>query len=300
MPKDPIAKNELAVEADFYGLDGLVKDIKLPLIDISQFLPNKTLKQWKTEANLRTAFLNGSAKGFIDPFRGLVALFPQGKNDDEDELSLPLQYNPNHENLIAAKKQDAQFMETRRSHSNDDSNDSNPNVTVKTLGAFRSNFNRHWSNVLHRLQNVLLEEPVIIAGGAVLRALTDSRNIRTQKWWTHGSGVRNPSDIDLFLYTNDKEEANRISRRIFYSVAIDNEKWLVIRSRGVINIHRSLNGRVDAKIQIVLRLYDSPTEVLIGFDVDCCCCAYDGRNVWVCPRWISSLTSGLVVLNPLQ
>lgn len=29
-------------------------------------------------------------------------------------------------------------------------------------------------------------------------------------------------------------------------------------------------------VQIVLRLYQSPAEVLAGFDVDAPCCAYDG------------------------
>jgi hypothetical protein len=53
-------------------------------------------------------------------------------------------------------------------------------------------------------------------------------------------------------------------------------------------------------VQIVLRLYDSPTEVLVGFDVDCCLCAYDGRNVWLAPRCVSALTTGVNVLNPLH
>jgi hypothetical protein len=32
-------------------------------------------------------------------------------------------------------------------------------------------------------------------------------------------------------------------------------------------------------VQIILRLYTSPAEVLLCFDVDCCCIGYDGRNV---------------------
>ena len=37
-------------------------------------------------------------------------------------------------------------------------------------------------------------------------------------------------------------------------------------------------------MQIVLRLYNSPAEVLMGFDVDACACGYDGSRVYVCPR----------------
>ncbi|RIA90033.1 hypothetical protein C1645_661896, partial [Glomus cerebriforme] len=37
-------------------------------------------------------------------------------------------------------------------------------------------------------------------------------------------------------------------------------------------------------IQIVLRLYNSPSEILTGFDVDCCSVGFDGENVWALPR----------------
>jgi hypothetical protein len=42
-------------------------------------------------------------------------------------------------------------------------------------------------------------------------------------------------------------------------------------------------------VQIVLRLYSSPAEVLAGFDVDAPCCAYDGDRVWASPRAIVSM-----------
>lgn len=42
-------------------------------------------------------------------------------------------------------------------------------------------------------------------------------------------------------------------------------------------------------IQIVLRLYQSPAEVLAGFDIDASCCAYDGNRVWASPRAIIAL-----------
>ncbi len=42
-------------------------------------------------------------------------------------------------------------------------------------------------------------------------------------------------------------------------------------------------------VQIVLRLYSSPAEVLAGFDVDVACCAYDGDRVWANPRAIVSV-----------
>ena len=74
----------------------------------------------------------------------------------------------------------------------------------------------------------------------------------------------------------------------------------MVRSPGVINIHQLGQAHVEVKVQIVLRLYDSPTEVLLGFDVDSCCCAFDGKEVWVTPRCIAALQSGMNILNPLH
>jgi hypothetical protein len=169
-------------------------------------------------------------------------------------------------------------------------------VSVASLAQFRLNFNRSHGNVLHRLESILLEEPVIIAGGSVLRALTAGDDRR--RFWV---GM---SDVDLFLHTCDTSEATRIAKRIFFALAVGNEHWVIVRSRGVITMHNwvgeDLNLQMDLKIQIVLRLYDSPAEILMGFDCDSCCCAYDGREVWVTPRCAHALQTGINVLNPIH
>ena len=41
-------------------------------------------------------------------------------------------------------------------------------------------------------------------------------------------------------------------------------------------------------VQIVLRLYKSISEILTGFDVDCSCFAYDGKEVYGTPRGIAA------------
>ena len=50
----------------------------------------------------------------------------------------------------------------------------------------------------------------------------------------------------------------------------------------------------------MLRLYESPAEVLLGFDVDCCCVGYDGERVWALPRAVRAIQYGTNVLNPLH
>lgn len=44
-------------------------------------------------------------------------------------------------------------------------------------------------------------------------------------------------------------------------------------------------------IQIILRLYKSPAEVLMGFDVDCVCVGYDGKKALCLPRTHRALAS---------
>ena len=53
-------------------------------------------------------------------------------------------------------------------------------------------------------------------------------------------------------------------------------------------------------MQIILRLYASPAEVLLGFDVDCCCIGYDGSNVWALPRCLRALRHQVNVVNALH
>ena len=288
LPQDEEAREALAMEADYYGLDELALACRAPMIDTWECLPEDVKRYREEEDKLRAEIFRNrhgqSSVAGLDLHVGLITLF----SPDEGLESLPLTYQPG----MSPSTKGVLLL--------DDINQMKPRakpgtaVTVKTLSEFRSNFNRAHANILNRLSDILLDEPVIIAGGSVLNGLTSSKEVRTNDLW----GKK--SDVDLFVHTKDKAEATRIARRIFYSLAADNENWVIIRSRGVITMHSITVGSVDEKIQVVLRLYDSPSEILLGFDCDCCCCAYDGRSVWVTSRWVRSLTTGYNVLNPLH
>ena len=111
---------------------------------------------------------------------------------------------------------------------------------------------------------------------------------------------RRAGDVDLFIHGVDPHGANSIARLVYDALAIDTERWGVMRSAGVINFHQQVDNCIVQKVQIVLRIYDSPTEVLFGFDVDCCCCAFDGKDVWLTKRCISALRTGMNVVNPIH
>ena len=84
------------------------------------------------------------------------------------------------------------------------------------------------------------------------------------------------SDVDLFLYGLSEEQAlekiKQIERSIKDSIL---HEVTTIRTKNAITIASQYPTR---HIQIVLRLYDSISQIITGFDVDCACAAYDGEQ----------------------
>ena len=92
------------------------------------------------------------------------------------------------------------------------------------------------------------------------------------------------ADIDLFLVTTDAD------------VALDAIVQLYKRLRRAVPAgHEILIERLEhavtfvlppplRRVQVVLRLYSSPAQVLLGFDLDCCCLLYDGARVLASER----------------
>ena len=192
-------------------------------------------------------------------------------------------------------------------------------VLRSTLCEFESHFNRHNPNVLSRLKSVKCTGGCkwVVAGGSVLRALLRH---------PPSASTFEGTDIDIFICTNEEdggttlscadeeemkrrrcEEATKLAKRIFDALAVDGEHWVISRGLFVINMHRwgapihhMPSPPVDPPVQIVLRLYQSPSEVLHGFDIDPCCVAYDGQGLYALPRAIESLRYGQIILNPLH
>jgi len=50
-------------------------------------------------------------------------------------------------------------------------------------------------------------------------------------------------------------------------------------------------------VQIILRLYKSPGEVLLGFDIDSCCVGYDGDDLWCMERFRRAITKRYNLVN---
>ena len=67
---------------------------------------------------------------------------------------------------------------------------------------------------------------------------------------------------------------------------------------------RWLGSGPSLVVQVVLRQYASPMEVLSCFDVDCCCLGlsrgYGTWNLWALPRCLRALQTGRNVVNAIH
>ncbi|OQV00178.1 Ankyrin repeat-containing protein [Cladophialophora immunda] len=159
-------------------------------------------------------------------------------------------------------------------------------ATTQTLKDFRTNFNLFSESSLVDLD----WSNVVCAGSAVVTSLLPvgaphNESKRALRAYYHEK-LAPASDVDLFLYgLNEKqaiEKIRQIETKIRDSILAETT---TIRTKNAITIVSEYPTR---HVQIVLRLYKSISEILTGFDVDCSCVAYDGRQVWASPRALAA------------
>ncbi|KAI9060760.1 ankyrin [Trametes sanguinea] len=132
---------------------------------------------------------------------------------------------------------------------------------------------------------------VVVAGGSIQACLTPlpesaKTSKRAMRKYFHNTAFPT-SDVDVFLYGLTPEQAEAKMQTIYEAVR-DSVPWDVtcVRTKHTVSIHSQYPYR---SVQIVLRLYSSPAEILAGFDVDAPCCLYDGERVWANPRAIVAM-----------
>src|SRR3990167_964216 len=147
---------------------------------------------------------------------------------------------------------------------------------------FRENFEIFTEKQLDALK----WDNVFVAGGSVLGCLLPTGNAVSKKErrvYYHQNAYKS-SDIDIFIYGLSAEQGNRKLIEIFESVKLaiaGTEDVICFRSLHAVTIVSRFPYR---HIQIILRLYKSPAEVLMGFDIDACSVGYDGKDIWMTPR----------------
>lgn len=127
---------------------------------------------------------------------------------------------------------------------------------------------------------------VFAAGGSVVGCLNSSAG---------GSG----SDIDLFIWGLDSDEEANAKLRHIHQVLQKNQK-----SKGdVIRTSRAVTfiGEYPYRhVQVILRRYKSPAEVLLGFDIDSCSAGFNGTRAMVMERFRRAITKGYNLVDTLR
>ena len=133
---------------------------------------------------------------------------------------------------------------------------------------------------------------VLVAGGMALTTL-----LHTDLSKDDDRAVRDP-DIDLYIYGLGPEDANRKVEEV-HDAWVRNlpatvQAKLVVKNAKTINFLSSYPHR---RIQIVLKLLPSPTDVLLNFDLDACAIGFDGSRVLMLPRCARAIETGYSVFT---
>lgn len=168
----------------------------------------------------------------------------------------------------------------------DDRRKDGSSAIVSSFKDFQQNFNLFSESSLADLN----WDNVVAAGSAVTTALLPvpekwSGSKRSLREYYH-EHLAPASDVDLFIYGLNEEQAlekiKQIERNVKDSIL---HETTTIRTKNAITIASQYPTR---HVQIVLRLYDSISQIITGFDVDCACAAYDGSQVHAAPRAIAA------------
>ncbi|KAF2741780.1 ankyrin repeat protein [Sporormia fimetaria CBS 119925] len=166
---------------------------------------------------------------------------------------------------------------------------------VQDFHDFKKNFNLFSESALADLD----WSNVVAAGSSVTTSLLPvpkeyQKSKRALRNYYHDI-LAPASDVDLFIYGLSEEQAiNKIieiEKRVKDSILTE---ITTVRTKNAITIVSQYPTR---HIQIVLRVYKSVAEILTGFDVDCSCAAYDGKQVYAAPR---ALTAFMTQINTID
>lgn len=143
-----------------------------------------------------------------------------------------------------------------------------------------------WSEIqrkLQMLQPYLTGDSgsLLVAGGYVFSALFGTKAF----------------DIDLFLWGCQLDDTEKCVVELRDRLLQNFDALQVYRSQHSLGLTVEHTSTKKDMYQLILRLYRSPSEVLHGFDVDCCSLGYDGKRIWATPRALFALTSGYNTVN---
>jgi hypothetical protein len=265
VPSDPGLRQILLLEARYYAIDGLVSELMgspKTSFSIEKFLPREFLDMKVEEDTLRTLFVkNRDCEELSNPYLNLVRVFQERVVGAYDQ-ALP--------ELFESPKPKP-----------------GSSVIVPSLTVFREHLS-WFTNAFEPVDNEPFDwSNVICAGGAVLActlplpASIEGDGVEAKKYYRTSKNWGG-SDVDIFLYNLGPDEA--MAKLMQIMLRFEKRNALFVRTEHCVTA--IFEGK---QVQIILRLYKSPAEVLMGFDLDCCTIMFNGEDVFALPRCMRAL-----------
>ena len=162
-------------------------------------------------------------------------------------------------------------------------------LTIQTSSA---SFGEVFERITHGALRGLDWSNVLVVGGMVLTTL-----LHTDPSKDDDKAVRDP-DIDICIYGLGPQDANRKVEEI-HDIWVRNlpataQARLVVKNASTINLIPSYPHR---RIQILLKLPPSPTDILLKTDLDVCAIGFDGSRVLMLPRCARAIETGYSVFT---
>ncbi|KAJ8059751.1 hypothetical protein OCU04_011391 [Sclerotinia nivalis] len=166
-----------------------------------------------------------------------------------------------------------------------------------SIARFHENFEAFTHGVL---KDIDWSNIVVAGSAALLPLLSPRRNVPStlsaavEKSLEHYfQTIANASDIDIFMYGLDEQTAIRRIREIEATLR---KNQRLLPGMGISLRTKNAITFVSPKwpyrhVQVILRLYQSITELITGFDIDCACVAFDGQQVYSSPRGIAAIST---------
>lgn len=172
---------------------------------------------------------------------------------------------------------------------------------------------RPWTEVLGSLKELdflfdLMPDKIMVAGGRIISALCGTK----------------ASDVDIFFHQTNAIEAEEFLKNLLYRLVpppddthqhrpripdqegetrplfpelLRTKNAVTITERMSVPFKWSTKGIPVKEYQCILRLYRSASEILHGFDVDCCSVGYDGKDLWITDRALYALVNETNTVN---
>jgi hypothetical protein len=157
------------------------------------------------------------------------------------------------------------------------------NLEVKDIFNYSLNMNKSFNNnfkiydsYTYNLLSTFDMTDLCLAGGSIVSILFK----------------KDVKDYDLFIITKDENKALESIRNLGKHIKEHDPKMFITRNDFTVTFNTK-----GKQIQIITRLYFNITQVISGFDIDSCCVAWNGKELYAMPRFTRSIEKGYNIVD---